>query len=64
MDVYFKLKSTITGVRLIATDKKGELLPSGNILEIKSNGTLQLFPDVNMLLGLRLDSALRITLQD
>jgi hypothetical protein len=64
MDVYFKLKFTSTGVRLIATDKKGEIHDSGNILEIQHDGKLLLFRDVNKLLGLSLDSTLRITLQD
>jgi hypothetical protein len=70
MDVYFKLKAipylktaNSNGVRLIATDKNGEILPSGNILEIKSDGTLKLYPGVSMLLGLKLDSTRRIKLQ-
>jgi hypothetical protein len=64
MDVYFKLKSTSTGLRLIATDKKGEMHDAGNILEIQLDGKLKLFTCVSKLLGLSLDSNLRITLLD
>jgi hypothetical protein len=64
MDVYFKLENSSTGVRLIATDKKGETHDAGTILEIRPDGKLRLFTGVNTLLGLRLDSMRRITLQD
>ena len=53
-EVYFKLKQRWNGVELVACDSNGKAFHCGNILEIKSNGTLYKYNGINKELGLSL----------
>lgn len=61
LPTYLRLRTTADGiVQLIACDEKGEKKLSGCLLGIDTDGTIELYSDVNSQLGFKLDDCQRV----
>lgn len=60
-DVYLRMLATIDGVRIVACDKKGNIL--NNLLGIKKDGTVFFYENVDSHLGLNTDVRGRLNIE-
>ena len=63
-EVLFKLEECSWGIRLVACDGEGNILPSGYILDIMGDGTLYCNTGVNNSIGLKLNSMGRVVINN
>ena len=63
-EVLFKLEECFDTVQLVVCDSEGNMLPNGNILSIKKDGSLRTFDSVGNNLGLKLDCDGRIIIDN
>ena len=63
-EVFFKLVECFGTVKLVACNRKGNILPDSEILSIQTDGSLRTFDSVDNNLGLKLDYAGRIIIDN